>query len=159
MSIGVRVLKARHIDVLRNQGARSTKTSDHPRGIHVFLHTSTSLHSVAVPSMWWDLLPPDFNPRPPTKGEIFWTLHYAFLAESGYKLRPKYEPGWKPPPWKTKGEMTCSEDYTPYSVITTRTLNPSTLIIVAALLDNGCNTRIRWTSTYPQGHLQVKTSP
>ncbi|PBK89999.1 hypothetical protein ARMGADRAFT_1014663 [Armillaria gallica] len=65
--------------------------------------------------MWWDLLPTDFDPRPPTKGEIFWTLHYAFLAESGYKLRPKYEPGWKPPPWKTKGEMMCSEDYTPYS--------------------------------------------
>ncbi|KAK0470528.1 hypothetical protein IW261DRAFT_1597831 [Armillaria novae-zelandiae] len=42
--------------------------------------------------MWWDLLPLDFGPCPPTKGEIFSALHYAFLAESGYKLRPKYGP-------------------------------------------------------------------
>ncbi|KAK0203504.1 hypothetical protein DFS33DRAFT_808094 [Desarmillaria ectypa] len=65
--------------------------------------------------MWWDLLPPEFNPRPPTKGDIFWTLHQAFLAESGYKLRPKYEPGWKPPLWKTESEMIFSEEDTPYA--------------------------------------------
>ncbi|KAK0474525.1 hypothetical protein IW261DRAFT_1341496 [Armillaria novae-zelandiae] len=64
--------------------------------------------------MWWDLLPPEFNPGPPPKGEIFWSLHQAFLAESGYKLRPKYEPGWQPPPWKTEFEMIFSAEYDTY---------------------------------------------
>ncbi|KAK0454495.1 hypothetical protein EV421DRAFT_1757217 [Armillaria borealis] len=64
--------------------------------------------------MWWDLLPSEFEPRSTTKGEIFWALHQPFLAESGYNLRAKYEPGSKPPQWKTRGDMVCSEDHTPY---------------------------------------------
>ncbi|KAK0209375.1 hypothetical protein IW262DRAFT_1281596 [Armillaria fumosa] len=64
--------------------------------------------------MWWDLLPPEFNPGPPPKGEVFWSLHQAFLAESGYKLHPKYEPRWKLPPWKTEFDMIFSEEYDTY---------------------------------------------
>ncbi|KAK0465851.1 hypothetical protein IW261DRAFT_1553950 [Armillaria novae-zelandiae] len=64
--------------------------------------------------MWWDLLPPEFNPGPPPKGEIFWSLHQAFLAESGYTLRPKYELGWQPPPWKTEFKMIFSAEYDTY---------------------------------------------
>ncbi|PBK85266.1 hypothetical protein ARMGADRAFT_942249, partial [Armillaria gallica] len=54
-------------------------------------------------------------PGPPPQGEIFWSLHQAFLAGSGYRLRPKYEPGWKPPPWKTEIEMIFSEEYDTYA--------------------------------------------
>ncbi|KAK0479283.1 hypothetical protein IW261DRAFT_1336727 [Armillaria novae-zelandiae] len=64
--------------------------------------------------MWWDLLPQEFNPGPPPRAEIFWSLHQAFLVESGYKLRPKYELGWKLPPWKTEIEMIFSEEYDIY---------------------------------------------
>ncbi|KAK0472884.1 hypothetical protein IW261DRAFT_1553241 [Armillaria novae-zelandiae] len=64
--------------------------------------------------MWWYLLPPEFNPGPPPKGEIFWSLHQAFLTESGYKLHPKYEPGWQPLPWKTEFEMIFIAEYDTY---------------------------------------------
>lgn len=30
--------------------------------------------------------------------EMFWVEKYSFLKDRGYLLRPRYRPGWTPPP-------------------------------------------------------------
>jgi hypothetical protein len=37
-----------------------------------------------------------FDPAQLMGGEVFWCDHYKWLHERGYKLRPRYKPGWKP---------------------------------------------------------------
>ncbi|KAK0478608.1 hypothetical protein EDD18DRAFT_1312559 [Armillaria luteobubalina] len=39
----------------------------------------------------------------------FWIQHHSFLLDSGYQLRPKYHPDWKPK-WKSRREMIRSEE-------------------------------------------------
>jgi len=44
---------------------------------------------------------PQFDPAKLMGGEPFWRDHYEWLLVSGYKLRPRYKPGWKPS-WLSK---------------------------------------------------------
>ena len=37
-----------------------------------------------------------FDPTKLKHGEVFWRDHYKWLEASGYRLRPRYKPDWKP---------------------------------------------------------------
>ncbi|KAK0221445.1 hypothetical protein IW262DRAFT_1459657 [Armillaria fumosa] len=53
-----------------------------------------------------DLPPPNISFM---KCETWWRQYQHFLDDSGYQLRPKFDPSWKPP-WKTNYEMFKSEE-------------------------------------------------
>jgi hypothetical protein len=44
------------------------------------------------------------------RDEVFWRDHQSWLKESGYELRPRYQPDWKPS-WHASGKsVSASED-------------------------------------------------
>ncbi|KAG7451829.1 uncharacterized protein BT62DRAFT_940783 [Guyanagaster necrorhizus] len=60
---------------------------------------------------------------------MLWVHHHSFLLESGFQLRPKFHPDWKPT-WKSEREMIFSEEILGHGV-----LNPD--IIDATRIQDG----------------------
>jgi hypothetical protein len=60
-----------------------------------------------------------------SEGEIYWRDHQKWLLECGYRLRPRYDPGWIPSWTKTGRPAALCEDWN------------SLLVCVLAFLING----------------------
>ena len=56
--------------------------------------------------------------------ELFWQVRYSHLAEHGYVLRPRYEPGWEPSWIGTNLDPEFCEDSI-MSVVSERTIQRS----------------------------------
>ncbi|EIW83440.1 hypothetical protein CONPUDRAFT_136453 [Coniophora puteana RWD-64-598 SS2] len=53
------------------------------------------------------------SPSQLSKGEAWWAERYQWLKDSGYQLRPRYAPDWKPSWHRTKKSIFNSEDGVP----------------------------------------------
>ena len=75
-----------------------------------FLHHQT-WHNRAMPSPPGNVEESRANARPLLTAERIWRDRYEMLESHGYRLRPRFRPGWEPSWLNTKKPLRHHEDY------------------------------------------------
>jgi len=88
--------------------------------------------------------PEDFGPV-----EHFWVEHAVWLESLGYKLRPRYRPGWIPSWINTrKYPYNCEDSLSVGNTLISSIYVAYNYLILAVYYLNGCHKSLRWSHGY-----------